>query len=489
MRILYIDIDSLRPDHLGCYGYHRATSPNIDRIAAQGMRMDRCFASDVPCLPSRTAMFGGRFGIHSGVVNHSGSRADVFNEGARRGFRNQWNADCWMTRLREAGYYTATVSSFGDRHSAWQWYAGFNEVHSHNGRGHERADDIEPTAMDFLDRRGREDRWFLHVNFWDVHTPYRTPDAYGDPFKDEPLPDWLTEDVRQQHWRGCGLRSAQDAYDFMPMGEHPRMHRVMQSMDDVRTMFDGYDTAIRYVDDAIGRLCAKLDALGVLDETAIIITADHGENLGERNAYASHRTADMATGRVPMIIRWPGIAPGASDALRYHVDVAATVVELAGGSLTDNWDGRSFAAGLQRGDIPSHGHLVIGQCAQAIQRSVVFRAQDTTWLCLRTWHCGFGGFPPVMLFDLDHDPHEQHDVADARPEIVAAAMARYDQWLGEMMRTASHPADPMWQALHELPEPCRTLLPRYIERLHHTGRSRWAEHLARRYPEQAKAAD
>ena len=69
MRILYIDIDTLRPDHLGCYGYHRNTSPNIDRLAASGLRFTNVHASDTPCLPSRTALLTGRFGIHNGVVS------------------------------------------------------------------------------------------------------------------------------------------------------------------------------------------------------------------------------------------------------------------------------------------------------------------------------------------------------------------------------------------------------------------------------------
>src|SRR5436189_2011674 len=85
MRILYIDIDSQRPDHLGCYGYHRKTSPNIDRIAARGVRFENYYVTDAPCLPSRTAMWSGRFGIHSGVINHCGACADWANEGRERG--------------------------------------------------------------------------------------------------------------------------------------------------------------------------------------------------------------------------------------------------------------------------------------------------------------------------------------------------------------------------------------------------------------------
>ncbi|MFN2111024.1 MAG: sulfatase-like hydrolase/transferase, partial [Anaerolineae bacterium] len=85
MRILYIDIDTLRPDHLGCYGYHRNTSPNLDALAQNGVRFKNCYTSDAPCLPSRTALWSGRFGFHTGVVNHGGTAAQPFVEGPSRG--------------------------------------------------------------------------------------------------------------------------------------------------------------------------------------------------------------------------------------------------------------------------------------------------------------------------------------------------------------------------------------------------------------------
>ena len=81
MRVLYIDIDSQRPDHLGCYGYHRDTSPNIDAVAEGAVRFDNIYVSDAPCLPSRTALWSGRFGYHTGVVGHGGTAADPFIEG------------------------------------------------------------------------------------------------------------------------------------------------------------------------------------------------------------------------------------------------------------------------------------------------------------------------------------------------------------------------------------------------------------------------
>lgn len=73
MRVLFLDLDSTNPEHLGCYGYHRNTSPNIDKIAAEGVRFTNYYTSDAPCAPSRTALMSGQFGIRNGLVGHGGT--------------------------------------------------------------------------------------------------------------------------------------------------------------------------------------------------------------------------------------------------------------------------------------------------------------------------------------------------------------------------------------------------------------------------------
>jgi choline-sulfatase len=115
MRILYLDLDTLRADHLGCYGYHRNTSPNIDRIARQGVRFDNYYCSDAPCLPSRSALMSGMFGIHTGVVGHGGTAADMRLEGAPRGFRDQLASNSLPAVVRSSGLHTALISPFGER--------------------------------------------------------------------------------------------------------------------------------------------------------------------------------------------------------------------------------------------------------------------------------------------------------------------------------------------------------------------------------------
>ena len=172
MRILYVDIDTLRPDHLGCYGYHRDTTPNIDAVAAGGVRFSNVYASDVPCLPSRTALVTGMFGIRNGVANHGGLAADLASWGPERRFSSRLASGSLPAVLMQAGYHTASISSFPLRHSAPWWTSGFMEaMNLTGGYGLERADEVLPGALDWLTRRGQADSWFLHVHLWDPHTP------------------------------------------------------------------------------------------------------------------------------------------------------------------------------------------------------------------------------------------------------------------------------------------------------------------------------
>ena len=483
MRILYIDIDTLRADHLGCYGYHRDTSPNLDTLAEQAVRFDNCYNSDAPCLPSRTALWSGRFGFHTGVVGHGGTAAEPFIEGPTRGFRDQFDATSWMRALRDAGFRTVTVSPFGERHAAWHWYAGYSEVYNPGKGGLEIADEVTPLALDWIRRNARDDNWFLHVNYWDPHTPYRTPEAFGNPFENEPLAPWLSEAVRQRGWEGFGPHSPQEPHGWGAETDHlsyPRVPAQLDSMRAVKQWIDGYDVGIRYADAHAGRLLNALADAGVLDETVIMVSADHGENQGELNVWGDHQTADQMTCRVPLIVRWPGVTNNArvDRALHYHFDWAATLIDLVGGTMPANWDAQPFPQTFREGDARGRDYLVISQQAWACQRSVRF----DDYLCMRTYHDGYKQLEPVMLFNLAEDPHEQHNLAAQCPELVDRAMALLSDWHHDMVLRATHAMDPMMTVLQEGgPFHTRGMLPAYLARLRETGRAQHAEHLTARH--------
>ncbi len=494
MRILMLDIDTLRPDHLGCYGYHRNTSPNIDRIAGQAVRFENLYVSDAPCLPSRSALWSGRTGFHTGIINHGGTAADPFIEGPTRGFRDQYDRTGWISVLRRTGLYPVTISPFGERHSAWWWYSGYREMYNPGLGGMESAEDVTPLALDWIRRNAKKDNWFLHVNYWDPHTPYRAPAEFGNPFEHDPLPEWLTEEVRQRCWDGYGPHSPQEPFGYgtEPGDEripqrYPRVPQQLDSMQAVKKWIDGYDTGIRYADEHIGLLLDALAQEGVLDDLVIIVTSDHGENQGELNVWGDHQTADHITSRVPLIIRWPGLTdqPRVDRALHYHFDWAATLIEMLGGQVPVNWDGRPFTDAFRSGQEQGRDYLVVSQGAWSCQRSVRFQAEGEEYICLRTYHDGHKMLEPVMLFNLSRDPHEQHDLSAESPDLVNQAARYLADWQHEMMLTSLGNVDPIMTVLREGGAfHTRRYLPAYLERLRATGRAHQAEILARRHPDE-----
>ena len=489
MRILYLDLDTLRPDHLGCYGYQRNTSPNIDRIAAQGKLFRNFYCSDAPCLPSRTALMTGMFGIHTGVVGHGGTTADLRIEGAERNFTDRLTNESLPALLTSQGMHTALISPFAERHSAWSFYAGFREMHNTGKGGVESAEEVTPVALDWIRANARRENWFLHLNYWDPHTPYRAPESFGNPFADAPLQDWPSEETIQKHRTYAGPHTAQDIgmYHNRVSGQFPRAPGEVKDRADFAGMIDGYDCGIRYMDDHIGTVLKALDAEGALRDTAIIVSADHGENLGELGIYAEHGTADYVTCRIPLIIKWPGVSPGTEDdGLHYNLDLLPTLADLFGLPVSARWDGRSFAPSLLKGEDTGRDFLALSQCAHVAQRGI----RLNNWMYIRTYHDGFHPhYEKEMLFDIVKDPHEINNVADSFPQVCQKATHLLEEWRTEMFSTMpfEDKRDPLWTVLYELGPHHATIgdiqKSDYLKRLKRTGRSEGLKRLLARHPD------
>ncbi len=473
MRILYFDIDTLRADHLSCYGYHRNTSPNIDAIAKEGTIFKECYVSDAPCLPSRASLFTGRFGIHSGIVGHGGTAADLRLTGKIRGFQDQYLRYNWISMLRRAKLYPVSISPYAERHSAFWFYSGWKEMYNPGMRGFERADQVFPYAERWLKDNRQKDNWFLHINFWDPHTPYRTPISFGNPFKDKPAPSWLTQEIIDNHRKSYGPHSACEPSGFTDQDLSqwfPRLKglKEIRNLDDFKQWIDGYDTGIRFSDEYIGKIIEILKEDDIYDEVLIIISSDHGENQGELNIYGDHMTACHITNRVPMIIKWPMKNwKKEYNSLIYQTDIAATIVEGLGLKVPDFWDGKSFFSNIENNKKFGREFLIISQNAWSCQRTVRF----DNWALIKTYHTGLKNFPERMLYDYEKDFHMINNIAEEKPEIVNYGLKLLEIWYKEMLEKEPKNEDPMKIVLKEGgPFHTRGMLDNYLKRLQKSGR-------------------
>jgi len=296
----------------------------------------------------------------------------------------------------------------------------------------------------------------------------------------------MTEDIIAEHNTLCGGHGSLEISMFNDTENpnFPRQPGKCQNLDDFRRMIDGYDCGVRYADDQVGKIVKKLEDAGILDDTAIIITSDHGENLGELNSYAEHGTSDNITHRIPMIIRWPAGKKGiAAKGLHYNLDLAPTLADLFEVDPWSGWDGRSYAKTLLEGEDCGHDFLALGQCCHSCQRSVRFGP----WIYIRTLHDFYHLWPREMLFNIEEDPHEQHNLAEERPDICAQGARLLLHWHEDMMLQIPDAKDPMYTVMQEGgPLHSRGQLPTYCEYLKKTDRAEHAETLKAKYPGEFK---
>lgn len=484
MRIIYIEVDSLRPDHMGCYGYPRDTTPNIDRIASEGVRFNSCYCASSPCVPSRGSLISGRFGINHGALTHWGPGSEFYYpEGPHHTKRFPF-----FTRyIREAGYRTITFSSFADRHHAWWFSAGWNEVHSFTlDTGNENADEVNAAVIPWLQAHGKEDNYFLHIQYWDPHREYTVPKEYVEKWKDSPVKEFPTEEMIQKQQNDNFFSSAtllhrDETNPFLHdihvhYGKSETMPKQVNNRSDLARLINAYDGSINYMDKHVGDIMNTLRELGIEDDVAFIVSADHGEAMGEQGVYMDHVHATEPVHHVPLIMKIPGVTSRKSyDEFVYNVDVVATITDFLGLDIPAGWDGQSFLPVLQGEDRPGRDYLVMEHALYTCQRAV----RDRKWHFIRTYHPGIYDFPPVTLFDMEEDPHQTVNVADQYPEIVKEMDHRMNQWLHEQLGKPGHHPDPLQRVVETGPWKYTTL-EEWVERLRKEGRSEAANELLKR---------
>lgn len=404
--ILLIGIDSLRADHMSCYGYPRQTTPHIDRFARGGTLFENTFSPHIPTTSGYGSMLTGMdcFGTQIVALRHKGP--------IRAGVKTLAEI------LGEAGYNTTCVGFGGNPASrGFQTYLEFPGWGADESGRSPKAENLNKVAVPELKRLAADDKPFLlFLRHMDPHSPYLPPAPYERMFYhgDECDPNNHSMEPVMSFKPFCDYFAA-----WMPPGISDKDYVIAQ-----------YDGAVAYMDAAIQTLFTALDTLGLTDDTIVVINADHGETLYDHECWFDHHGMYDNVLHVPLILHYPGKVPAGKRITGYnqHKDLVPTLLDLAGIETPGYaFDGESLTP-MMRGEVASHDtEFYITECTW--MRKHGWRTPE--WKLMVALEPDFHFKPPIELYNLIKDPEENDNLADRLPDVVAHLRARMEAWIAK----------------------------------------------------------
>lgn len=404
--ILLIAVDSLRADHMSCYGYDKLTTPHIDCFARDATLFEQTYSPHVPTTPAYASLLTGRdcFGTEVVALRHKGGLTDKVRTFAEI--------------VRDAGY-TSTCVGFGGNPASrgFDHYIEYASWGKWSDRPLRKAEHLNDVALPELQRLSDDGQpWFMMLRHMDPHSPYMPPSPYdrmfyaGDP-TDKSLPN-----------------TAKPMFDFKPFADYFKTWMV-PGLRDVNWVDAQYDGALAYMDACIGVIFRKLEELGILDNTIVVLNGDHGEILQEHECWFDHHGMYDPNLHVPLIVRASGGMAHGKRVTGYnqHKDLVPTLLELAEIESADTFDGRSLTP-LVRGEVASHeSEFYITECTW--MRKHGWRTPK--WKLIEALEPDFHFMPTIELYDLVNDPLEKHNVAEQHPDIVETLRSRMQRFIAE----------------------------------------------------------
>ena len=417
---LVIFVDDLRPQ-MNCYGKDFMVTPNIDRLAAEGILFERAYCNNPVCGASRASLLTG--------VRPNRERFLTYHTWADKDLPGHLSLP---RHMKESGYYTL---SFGKvyhhneddlkgwsehpwRPSGQNWRNYITEENltiaagMDNGRAYpfEKPENanyndyydgmIADTAISRLEGLARLDQpFFLAVGFLKPHLPFNAPSQYWELYDPDaielasnPLPPENAPKAAIHNW-----------------GELRNYYGIPQEgpvdTETNRKLVHGYYACVSYTDDMVGKLLDEIDRLDLADNTVVLIFGDHGWNLGEHGLWCKHCNFDNAM-RVPLIFRGPGVGKGKkTSTLAEFVDLYPTLCEIAGISLPEHLEGESLADVLEN---PSNEHKT-----KVFSRFHAGESIITQDFIFSEWVFNNDTAQrPRMLYDHTVDPEENYNVSE-----------------------------------------------------------------------------
>ena len=406
--IVLLGVDSLLADHMSCYGYHRHTTPHIDRFAMGGALFEKTYSAHIPTTSAYASMLTGldAFGTQVVALRHKGGlREDV---------------QTLPEILREHGYASTCVGFGGNPSSrGFDKYIEYPSWGSWNEGRSPKAQNLNDVAIPELDRLAkRRGPFFLFLRHMDPHAPYLPPVPYERMFYhgDECDPKNRSMDPVKAFKPFCDFFAA-----WMPPGITDKDYVIAQ-----------YDGAVAYMDACIQTIFNALESHGIMDETIVILNGDHGETLYDHECWFDHHGLYDVTLHVPLIIRYPGRIPAGSriSGFNQHKDLVPTIMDLAEIDGGIDYDGDSLMA-LVDGTVSSFdSEFYITECTW--MRKHGWRTPQ--WKLMVALEPDFHFKPPVELYNLVEDPDENRNLAGELPEVVSLLKRRMNNWIRKRVK-------------------------------------------------------
>ncbi|TMV49033.1 sulfatase [Paenibacillus mesophilus] len=403
--VIIFGIDSLRRDHMSSYGYSRLTTPHMDKIASEGVLFEQHFSPSIPTTPAYASMLTGMdvFGTDVVALRHQGPLGG--------------HVKTLAEVLSDNGYNTTCIGFTGNPSSrGFDKYLNYESWHPDETGRAPKAHNLNQVAVPELERLAADNKpFFLFLRHMDPHSPYLPPQPYERTFYggDEKDPE---------------NNSMEPVYNFKPFADFLKSW-IPEGVTDHAYVTAQYDGAIAYMDACIQTLFAKLEALGITEETLIVITADHGETLYEHDCYFDHHGLYDCTLVVPLIIKFPGVVPAGkrfSDVSLIQ-DIMPTVLDLLGIKSKIKFDGQNLVNWIKDKQTTRISEFYITECTW--MRKHGWRTPE--WKLIRALEPDFHFKPEVELYNLVQDPEENVNLAEKEPEVVALLTKRMNDHIAK----------------------------------------------------------
>lgn len=399
--ILYLGIDSLRRDHMSCYGYPKLTSPHLDHLAANGALFEDSFSPHIPTPPGYAGMLCGRdvFGTDRVSLREGGPIMDEI--------------PTLPEMLRTIGYRSVGVGLDTWLVKGFDEYVGFGgSWGGYEERPLRKAEELNKVTFPVLDElcRGKKP-WHLFLRHMDPHAPYLPPAPYDGMFYqgDPCAPGNTSMDPVMAFKPFAGFLSS-----WMPPGITDKDYVIAQ-----------YDGEIAYMDACIQQLFERLRMHGQWENTLIVVTSDHGETLYDHGVFFDHHSLYEPTLLVPMIYHWPGhVAP--RQRVRGTVqlmDIVPSIFDLMGWDEMiekQGFDGKSVWP-MARGEAPAnYSEMLITECTWMRKHGL----RTPEWKLIEALEPDFHGFPKQELYNLIADPLESVNLAQVEKDVYKTLRKR-----------------------------------------------------------------